>query len=120
MGIRPRSLPKRNNKHPRHALPKPLALLAHRRWWMSPTRKVIRSPLAVAGEALSATQAALPPYSSKSSRRDSTQHELFALLVLREFLKTECQAGSCAPSPRRVSFFNPADSRRERIPATAM
>ena len=55
---------------------------------MSPTRKMTRSPVAVAGEALSATQAALPPYSSKSSRRDSTQHELFALLVLREFLKT--------------------------------
>ena len=48
-----------------------------------------KSPLAVAREALATARAALPPYSSKFSRKDFTQHQLFALLTLREFLKTD-------------------------------
>src|SRR5262245_42150468 len=107
MGIRPRALPKRNNDPPRHALLKPLALLAHRRWWMSPTRKMTRSPLAVAGEALSTAQAVLPPYSSKFSRRDYTQHELFALLVLREFLKTGVPGRLLCPVTTAGSILQP-------------
>jgi hypothetical protein len=56
---------------------------------MSTNRTMTKSPLAVAREALAVAQAALPPYSSKFSRKDFTQHQLFALLALREFLKTD-------------------------------
>jgi hypothetical protein len=38
---------------------------------------------------LAAAAEALPAYSSKFSRKDFTQHQLFALLVLRGFLKTD-------------------------------
>ena len=48
-----------------------------------------KSPRAVAREALRLAQGALPTYSSKFSRKDFTQHQLFALLVLREFLKQD-------------------------------
>ena len=48
-----------------------------------------KSPLALARTALAAAAEALPPYSSKYSRKDFTQHQLFALLALREFLKTD-------------------------------
>jgi Transposase domain (DUF772) len=48
-----------------------------------------KSPLALARAALAAAAEALPRYSSKFSRKDFTQHQLFALLVLREFLKTD-------------------------------
>src|SRR5262245_16494868 len=56
---------------------------------MNTKRTMSKSPLAVAREALATAQAALPPYSSKFSRKDFTQHQLFALLALREFLKTD-------------------------------
>jgi hypothetical protein len=48
-----------------------------------------KSPRAVAGEALRLAQEALPAYSSKYSRRDYTQHQLFALLALKTFFKTD-------------------------------
>jgi hypothetical protein len=48
-----------------------------------------KSPLALARAALAAAAAALPVYSCKYSKRDFTQHQLFALLVLREFFKTD-------------------------------
>ena len=48
-----------------------------------------KSPLALARQALAVAREALPAYSSKSSRKDYTQHQLFALLALREFLKTD-------------------------------
>jgi hypothetical protein len=48
-----------------------------------------KSPLALARTALATAQAALPAYSSKFSRHDYTLHQLFALLVLREFLKVD-------------------------------
>ena len=48
-----------------------------------------KSPLALARAALAAAQQALPAYSCKFSRKDFTQHQLFALLALREFLKTD-------------------------------
>jgi hypothetical protein len=48
-----------------------------------------KSPLALARAALAAAAEALPKYSSKYSKHDFTQHQLFALLVLREFLKTD-------------------------------
>ena len=48
-----------------------------------------KSPLALARAALAAARAALPAYSSRYSRRDYTQHQLFALLALKTFLKTD-------------------------------
>ena len=48
-----------------------------------------KSPRAVAREALRLAQEALPAYSCKFSRRDFTQHQLFALLALKTFFKTD-------------------------------
>src|SRR4051794_16869500 len=48
-----------------------------------------KSPRAVAREALRLAQNALPAYSSKYSRKDFTQHQLFAVLALKAFLKTD-------------------------------
>jgi hypothetical protein len=48
-----------------------------------------KSPRAVAREALHLAREALPAYSSKYSRQDFTQHQLFALLALRTFFKTD-------------------------------
>ena len=52
-------------------------------------RSMSKSPRAVAREALRVASDALPAYSSKFSRKDFTQHQLFALLVLKTFLKTD-------------------------------
>ncbi len=48
-----------------------------------------KSPRAVAREALRLAQEALPAYSSKFSRQDFTQPQLFALLALKTFFKTD-------------------------------
>ena len=48
-----------------------------------------KSPRAVAREALRLAQEALPAYSSKFSRKDFTQHQLFALLALKTFFKAD-------------------------------
>jgi hypothetical protein len=48
-----------------------------------------KSPRAVAREALRLAQGALPTYSSKFSRKDFTQHQLFACLALKTFFKTD-------------------------------
>ena len=48
-----------------------------------------KSPRAVAREALRLAQEALPTYSSKFSRQDYTQHQLFALLALKTCFKTD-------------------------------
>ena len=48
-----------------------------------------KSPRAVAREALRLAREALPAYASKFSRRDYTQHQLFALLALKTFLKAD-------------------------------
>jgi len=48
-----------------------------------------KSPRAVAREALRLARESLPPYSSKYSRQDYTQHQLFALLALKTFFKTD-------------------------------
>jgi len=49
-------------------------------------RALSKSPVAVAREALAAAKKALPHYSCAVSRRDFTQHQLFAVLVVREFM----------------------------------
>jgi hypothetical protein len=56
---------------------------------MTTTRTMTKSPRAVAREALRLAREALPAYSSKFSRRDFTQHQLFACLVLKTFFKTD-------------------------------
>src|SRR6476646_8807479 len=48
-----------------------------------------KSPRAVAREALRLAQDSLPAYSSKYSRKDFTSHQLFALLALKTFLRTD-------------------------------
>ena len=48
-----------------------------------------KSAIAVAREALAIGQRALPAYANKYSRRDYTLAQLFALLVLRKFFRTD-------------------------------
>jgi hypothetical protein len=48
-----------------------------------------KSPRAVAREALRLAQEAPPAYSSKYSRKDFTQHQLFAILALKTFFRRD-------------------------------
>jgi hypothetical protein len=48
-----------------------------------------RSPVALGRTALSVAANALPAYASKCSKHDFTQHQLFAMLVLKQFFKTD-------------------------------
>ena len=48
-----------------------------------------RSPVALARKALEVARQALPAHASKFSKRDFTQHQLFAMLVLKQFFKTD-------------------------------
>lgn len=52
-------------------------------------RSMTKSPLALARAALDIVQKAIPPRSSKYSRHDYTQHQLFVILTLRQFIKTD-------------------------------
>jgi hypothetical protein len=52
-------------------------------------RVATRSPVALARTALAAAQAAIPAYSSKYSRKDFTQHQLVACLMLKSFFNTD-------------------------------
>jgi len=56
---------------------------------MKPLHPMTKSPRSVAREALRLAREALPAYSSKYSRKDYTQHQLFAVLALKTFLKTD-------------------------------
>src|SRR5215467_5548117 len=56
---------------------------------MSTTRLMTKSPLRLAEAALAVAREALPPYSTKFDRKVYTQHQLFAILALREFLKQD-------------------------------
>ena len=49
------------------------------------------SPLAFARRAVEVARAALPAHSSKFSRKDYTQHQLAALLAVKQFLRTGCR-----------------------------
>ena len=53
------------------------------------TRPMTKSPRRVAREALHLAQQALPAYSCPTSRHDFTQAQLFAILALKTFLKTD-------------------------------
>ncbi len=48
-----------------------------------------KSPVALGKEALAVAQEALPAYSSRFSPKVFTQHQLFAILVLRHFFRTD-------------------------------
>jgi len=54
-----------------------------------PNRAATRSPVALARTAYQVAQAALPAYFSDRSRKDFTQAQLFACLVLMEFFRTD-------------------------------
>src|SRR4051812_41235057 len=60
-----------------------------RRRCMKTTRPMTKSPLAVARMALSVARESIPALSNKFSPKDFTQHQDFALLAPREFLKTD-------------------------------
>ncbi len=51
--------------------------------------RTIKSPLELARTAMADAREALPPYSSKFSRHDFTQHQLYALLALRRHFHTD-------------------------------
>jgi hypothetical protein len=48
-----------------------------------------KSPRRVVREALAVAQGALPAYTCPTSRKDYTQAQLFAILALKAFLKTD-------------------------------
>src|SRR6188472_1673575 len=48
-----------------------------------------KSPRAVAREALALARESLPAYTSARSRKDFTAHQLFAVLALKAFFKTD-------------------------------
>ena len=56
---------------------------------MKTSTPMTKSPRAVAREALRLAREALPAYSAARSRKDFTQHQLFAALALKTFLKTD-------------------------------
>jgi hypothetical protein len=49
----------------------------------------LKSPLELARTALAMAREAIPQYSSRFSRHDFTQHQLYALVALRRLLKTD-------------------------------
>ena len=52
-------------------------------------RSMTKSPVALAKEALKVGRSGLPRYSSRFSRKDFTQPQLFVILALRQFFKTD-------------------------------
>jgi len=54
-----------------------------------PSGKMTKSALGLAAKALSVAQRALPDYSHRNSPKKFTQPQLFAILALRQFFKTD-------------------------------
>lgn len=54
-----------------------------------PTRQMTKSPMALARSAVQAAQKALGDYSSPYSKKQFTQPQLFAILVLKAFFRTD-------------------------------
>ena len=52
-------------------------------------RSMTKSPVALAQTALKVARRSLPAYSHPKSPHKYTQHQLFACLVLKQFLKTD-------------------------------
>lgn len=55
----------------------------------SSTRPMTKSPLALAQMAYAIAQDSLEPYSACTSRKDFTQHQLFAILALKLFFRVD-------------------------------
>jgi hypothetical protein len=56
---------------------------------MDTTRPMTRSPVALARKAVEVARRSLPDHSNRFSRKDFTQPQLFALLVLMAHFKTD-------------------------------
>lgn len=56
---------------------------------MPGTRRMTKSAVALAREALAVGERALPRYASRFSRHDYTQAQLFALLAVKQCLRTD-------------------------------
>ena len=56
---------------------------------MKPLHPMTKSPRAAAQEARRLAREALPAYSSTYSRKDFTQHQLFAILAVKAFLRAD-------------------------------
>src|SRR5215203_4161739 len=65
---------------------------------MKTSTPMTKSPRAVAQEALRLAQDALPPYSAAKSRKDFTQHQLFAVLALKTFFRTDYRGVAQLPT----------------------
>jgi len=52
-------------------------------------RRGTRSPVALARTALRVASGAMPAYASKFSKKGFTQHQLVAMLVLKQFFRTD-------------------------------
>lgn len=52
-------------------------------------RSLTKSPMALALTALKVAESALPAYSHPKSPHKYTQHQMFAILALRDFLQTD-------------------------------
>jgi hypothetical protein len=52
-------------------------------------RRTTRSPVALARKALHIASRAMPAYANKFSKKDFTQHQLLAMLCLKQFFKTD-------------------------------
>ena len=76
-----------------------------------PNRAATRSPVALARTAYQVAQAALPAYFSDRSRKDFTQAQLFACLVLMEFCRTDFRG--------IVAYLNDFGELRQALDFTA-
>lgn len=52
-------------------------------------RRTTRSPVSLARKALQIASEAMPAYASKFSKKDFTQHQLVAMLCLKQFFRTD-------------------------------
>ena len=70
-----------------------------------------KSSLALAREALTVASSALPAYASRFSRKDFTLPQLFAILVLRKFWKTDHRGAVAGLAPVRRGDAAGCDQR---------
>ncbi len=95
--------------------------------------KTSKSPKRVMMTAYTTAQRALPAYAHRFSPKKFTQHQLFACLVLKEFLKTDyrglvgvladctdlCTAIELEQVPHFTTFQKAADRLLKKTPRTA-
>jgi hypothetical protein len=87
-------------------------------------RPMSKSPVRAPRVALAVGRVALPPYASRYSKHTYTQPQLFALLTLRHFLKTDCRGLVALLAERgelrRVLGLGSASLRCRTTPRSAM